>query len=126
MNSLHILHKARLLGLLYADPTGITLLQKPEKIFLFHPNLYYTLSRKAFDTGSLRETFFYNQVQANHRITYPKDYDFLVDDRFLFEIGGKNKKVKPDIGTETFWIVKDNIEYGYKNQIPLWLFGFLY
>lgn len=126
MNSLHILHKARLLGLLYADPTGITLLQKPEKIFLFHPNLYYTLSRQAFDTGSLRETFFYNQVQTKHGITYPKEYDFLVDDHLLFEIGGKNKKVKSVMGEHKVWIVKDNIEYGYRNQLPLWLFGFLY
>jgi len=126
MNSLHILHKARLLGLLYADPTGATLLQKPEKIFLFHPNLYFTLSRQAFDTGSLRETFFYNQLQAKNEIAYPKQYDFLVDGQYLFEIGGKNKKIPQGDGRQTVWVAKDNIEYGYKNQVPLWLFGFLY
>ncbi len=126
MNSLHILHKSRLLGLLYADPAGSTLLQKPDKVFLFHPNLYYTLSRQDINTGSLRETFFYNQLQAKYQIAYPSHHDFLVDGQYLFEIGGKNKKIIPDTGQQNIWIAKDNIEYGFQNQIPLWLFGFLY
>lgn len=126
MNSLHILNKARLLGLMYADPVGVTLLQKPDKVFLFHPNLYYALSRQDTDVGSLRETFFYNQLQAKYEIAYPSHHDFLVDGQYLFEIGGKNKKMVREDEQQNAWVAKDNIEYGYKNQVPLWLFGFLY
>ncbi|MDX9943072.1 MAG: AAA family ATPase [Bacteroidales bacterium] len=125
-NSLQILSKAQLIGLLYADPRGVSLLQKPDKIFLHHPNLYYAIAREGFDRGSLRETFFYNQVGAKHQLAYPKTADFLVDRKFLFEIGGKNKKTDHAAETEGTWLVKDDIEYGYKNQIPLWLMGFLY
>ena len=125
-NSLQILSKAQLIGLLYADPRGVSLLQKPDKIFLHHPNLYYAIAREGFDRGSLRETFFYNQVGAKHQLAYPKTADFLVDRKFLFEIGGKNKKTDHAAETEGTWLVKDDIEYCYKNQIPLWLMGFLY
>ena len=132
MNSLHILNRARLLGLLYADPGGVSLLQKPDKIFLYHPNLYFTLAREGFDQGALRETFFYNQLAGKHQLTNPAFADFLVDNKYYFEIGGKNKKVKHAgqtsemVKAKSFWVAKDNIEYGYKNQIPLWLLGFLY
>ena len=71
------------------------------------------------------EPFFLNQLAENHSITYPDKGDFIIDDKYLFEIGGKNKTKKQIAGIKNAYIVADNIEHG-ASQIPLWLFGFLY
>ena len=78
------------------------------------------------NTGTVRETFFLNQLSAQHRVYYPKTADFLVDNKYTFEIGGKNKGKKQIAGIDKAFVVKDDIEYGYGNIIPLWLYGFLY
>ena len=120
------LSDAKLINTIYANSKGISLLQKPDKIFLENSNLALAFAGISSNEGNLRETFFLNQLSQNHEVNYPKKGDFLIDDKYLFEIGGKDKSNKQIMGITNAFIAADNIEYGYKNKIPLWLFGFLY
>jgi hypothetical protein len=115
-----------LLNRLFAGSAGISLLQKPDKLYLENTNLSFAISGDNSNTGNVRETFFFNQIIQGHTITYPKKGDFFVDNKYIFEIGGKNKTFKQIKGMENAYIVADDIEYGFGNKIPLWLFGFLY
>jgi predicted AAA+ superfamily ATPase len=123
---LHWLQRADLLLLLTSDTYGIAKMNKPEKVYLNNPNLIFALSENNANSGTIRETFFYNQVNVKHKISYPKKADFMVDNKYIFEIGGKNKTQKQIAGMKNAFIVADNIEYAYKNTIPVWMFGFLY
>ena len=78
------------------------------------------------DIGTIRESFFVNQVDKNYKIEYSKIGDFLLDNRYIVEIGGKNKSFKQIKDMENSFVVADDIEVGFGNKIPLWLFGFLY
>ncbi len=120
------LSDAEILTRLLKDSFGISLLQKPEKIFLSNTNYMYAFMNTQPNIGNLRETFFLNQLTQNHSVTYPEKGDFLIDNKYLFEIGGKDKSNKQIQGIENAFIAADNIEFGYGNRIPLWLFGFLY
>ena len=120
------MNDALLINLLYKDSKGISRLTKPEKIYLYHPNLMLAIMGSPVNTGNVRETFFYNQVSINHQVNYTENGDFLVDNRFVFEVGGKNKTRKQITGKKDSYLVLDNIETGYRKEIPLWLFGFLY
>lgn len=123
---IHYLEKARLINALSAAGKSTSILQKPDKIFLENPNLHNALSENA-DKGSLREGFFLNQVRnTGHNISLPTSGDFLVDDLYTFEIGGKNKTTQQISEVENAFIVADDIEAGIKNKMPLWLYGFLY
>ncbi len=119
-----LLGKARILNLLSRRGKGISRLQKPDKIYLENTNFSFALKDQP-DQGNLRETIFLNQMtNAGHQLFYPgKSPDFITNDGIAFEIGGKNKKGNPS--PEVFTI-KDNIESGFGQTIPLWLFGFLY
>ncbi|MCF6185754.1 MAG: AAA family ATPase, partial [Bacteroidales bacterium] len=123
---LYYLDKAQIIQWLGSDATGINYMNKPDKIFLGNTNISYALSGDKSDKGNLRETFFLNQLSVNHIVTYPKEGDFLVDEKYLFEIGGKNKNNKQIKDIKNAFIAADDIEYGFKNKIPLWLFGFMY
>lgn len=123
---LHYMSDALLINLLYSDSKGISRLTKPEKIYLHHPNLMVSLLSDARNIGTLRETFFYNQLSVNHKVNYSTDADFIVDNHYIFEIGGKNKTQKQIKGINDSFLAIDGIESGYQNEIPLWLFGFLY
>ena len=117
------------LGLTYhllKEARGSVRLQKPAKIYLENTNLMYVLSSFSANRGNVRETFFANQVGYKHKISYHEKTDFLVDNTYAFEIGGKDKSKKQITGIENAYIVSDEIEYGYQNKIPIWLFGFLY
>ncbi|RUA06752.1 MAG: AAA family ATPase [Flavobacteriia bacterium] len=116
----------KLLNKLYANSNGIGLLQKPDKLFLENTNISFALTNNTPDIGNIRETFFLNQLSVNHNVTYPKVGDFMVDDKYLFEVGGKSKTQKQIAGIENAFIAADDIEYGFRNKIPLWLFGFMY
>jgi len=76
--------------------------------------------------GTVRETFFVNQLSAIHSVEYAEKGDFLVNRLLTFEIGGKNKNTKQIKKVHNSFIAADDIEFGYENKIPLWLFGFLY
>lgn len=123
---LFYLDKAQIIQWLGSDAYGINYFNKPDKIFLGNTNIAYAFSDNNANTGNIRETFFLNQLSQNHKVTYPKQGDFLVDEKYLFEIGGKNKTNKQIAGLKNSYIAADDIEYGYENKIPLWLFGFLY
>jgi predicted AAA+ superfamily ATPase len=115
---------------LYKLARGTNALQKPDKIYLENTNLMYLFTGNTTTTGNVRETFLMNQLKESHEIKYPETGDFLVDDQYLIEVGGKNKTSKQlqqnKVQAENCFIAADNIEYGYGNKIPLWLFGFLY
>jgi predicted AAA+ superfamily ATPase len=111
---------------LHKDISGINRLQKPEKIYLENTNLAYTLAENNTEIGNMRETFFLNQLSYNHIVEYPNNGDFWVDKKYMFEIGGKSKSGKQIKNTDNAYIAADNIEYGFDNKIPLWLFGMLY
>ena len=112
--------------MLHKDSFGVSLLQKPEKIFLENTNYIFAIKNSVENKGNIRETFFLNQLTEKHQVTYPEKGDFFVNNKFLFEIGGENKSRKQIYTQENSFIVSDNIEIGYKDKIPLWLFGFLY
>ena len=78
------------------------------------------------DKGNERESFFFSQLKVNHDATYPKSGDFLIDDKYLFEIGGKGKSFDQIADIQDSFLAVDDTEVGYGNRIPLWLFGFLY
>ena len=98
-------------------------LEKPEKIYLDNTNL---LNIAEFKIGTVRETFFLNALNQNYDVTYPAKGDFLVESKFLFEVGGRNKSFSQIKDIENSFIAFDDVEIGYGNKIPLWLFGFLY
>jgi predicted AAA+ superfamily ATPase len=123
---LYYLEKAELISLLKSAAKANKKFHKPEKIYLNNPNLFAVLSPEKTETGTLRESFFMNQVGHLHSLNYPKSADFKADDKYTFEIGGKNKTKKQIRGTENAFIAKDDIETGHANSIPLWIFGFLY
>ncbi len=123
---LNALRDSRLTMNLHKSGNGINLLQKPDKIFLENPNMMAALSENNSDLGNMRETFFANQVGFKHRVDISERSDFLVGGRFTFEIGGKNKDSKQIEGISDAFIAADNMEYGFGNKIPLWMFGFLY
>ncbi|MEA1785514.1 AAA family ATPase [Arenibacter sp. GZD96] len=122
---LHFLEQAQLIKLLY--PSGISLagLQKPEKIYLDNTNLVFALAGSKPNAGNLRETFFISQVLVRHRVAYPKQGDFLVEDTHTFEVGGKDKSNKQIKDVHNAFVVADNVEFPV-GKLPLWLFGFLY
>ncbi|HCA43754.1 MAG TPA: AAA family ATPase [Bacteroidetes bacterium] len=101
-------------------------LQKPGKIFLENTNLSYALTEKP-DTGNLRETFFLNQIKNSKLKIYSHtSADFMINDDLFFEIGRKNKDTGQIKNLKNSYLVLDGIETGFKNRIPLYLFGFLY
>ena len=126
MNFLQHLEKSHTILLLKQKATGMRQMVKPEKIYLQNTNYTFALSRNNPETGNLRETFFFNQLQQNHKISYTEKTDFCVDDQYYFEIGGKNKKSKQIQGLKNSYLALDGITTGFRDDIPLWLFGFLY
>ncbi len=123
---INYLNDANVFNVLKKDSFGLSLLQKPEKIYLENTNYMHAIIPQSPDKGNLRETFFMNQLSENHQLTYSDKADFTLDDQFTFEIGGKKKNTKQIEGLEHAFIAADDIEFGYENKIPLWLFGFLY
>jgi predicted AAA+ superfamily ATPase len=123
---LHYLQETHLTKHLYKDSFGISKLQKPDKIFLENTNLAYVLAESHANLGNLRESFFFNQLSYRHTVEYPEKGDFLVDKKYIFEIGGKSKTNRQINTAENAYVAADNIEYGHEHKVPLWMFGFLY
>lgn len=119
------LEKAGLIGQLRDATGGIRSLGKVEKIYLNNAALAYQLSGGNPDVGSLRETFFYSQLRVVSEVLSSPISDFSVDD-ITFEVGGRKKGQKQIEGTGQGYIVKDDINSGYGNIIPLWMFGLTY
>ncbi len=109
--------------LMKSSSKGLKQLEKPEKIYLDNTNL---LNIAESEIGTARETFFLNTLSQNYDVTYPVKGDFLVENKFLFEVGGRNKSFSQIKDIENSFIAYDDVEIGHGNKIPLWLFGFLY
>ena len=120
------LERAGLVNELYKQTKGIGALTKPEKLYLNNTNLMYALAKDSVDIGNLRETFFINQFKHLATIHLAEQADFLIDGKYTFEVGGKNKTQVQIQGKNNAFIAKDNIEIGFGNVIPVWLFGFMY
>lgn len=125
MKMLYALHRAGLLMLLTDNTKSLKSLGRPEKIFLNNTNLMYALGAN-IEIGTIRETFFLNQLRQQFPVSYPVKGDFLVDRQYLFEVGGANKTFEQIKDEPQSFLAVDNTETGYKNRIPLWLFGMLY
>lgn len=131
---LEMLQDARLLSLVRAQGRGYEVLTKPEKILLENSNLMYAIADEV-NTGTLRELFFVNQIRnagsmhpelIENSVEVSGRGDFVVKGQYTFEIGGKGKGFKQINGVKNAYVVSDDIELGFKNKLPLWLFGFLY
>ncbi|MEA3373970.1 MAG: AAA family ATPase [Campylobacterota bacterium] len=121
----YYLQKANLIEIIGGNFKNKKLLNKPDKIYLENINLYNVLCSNK-NSGSLRESFFVSQVKQSHDVRYSNVGDFIVNDRYVFEVGGRNKGFEQIKNIPDSFVVADNIEIGFKNKIPLWLFGFLY
>lgn len=119
------LEKAGIIGQLRSDASGVKLLGKVEKVYLNNTNLAYALSRITPDIGNIRETFFFSIMKITKDVVMSSVSDFNIDG-YTFEVGGKNKKKKQIVGLDKAYVVKDDIEYGYANVLPLWTFGMTY
>ena len=119
------LDKADLINILRDDVEGYKLLGKVNKIYLNNPNLAYALSDDEPNIGNIRETIFLAWLRATHKVTASSVSDFKVG-KYTFEVGGKKKGQHQIKDIEHAYVVKDDIEYGHLNEIPLWAFGLLY
>jgi predicted AAA+ superfamily ATPase len=121
-----LLDEAQIISLVRSDSKGNKLLQKPEKILMGDSNLIYALGLNNDDIGTIRESFFYDQLSVVGEITYSSVADFMVDNKYLFEVGGKNKGNKQIKNQANAYLAADDIEIGFANKIPIWLFGLMY
>lgn len=126
INAIKLLNRADLVLELYKPTKGVGALTKPEKLYLNNTNLIYALARQQAEVGTLRETFFANQMKHLHEIHLAEKGDFIINKKYTFEIGGKNKDIKQIRGIKNSFVVRDDIQVGGLNSIPLYLFGFMY
>ena len=126
INGLKLLNRADLIMELYTPTKGIGALTKPEKLYLNNTNLIFALAKEQASVGTLRETFFANQMKHIHEIHLAEKGDFIINKKYTFEIGGKNKLTKQIKGINDSFLVRDDLEIGTLNIIPLYLFGFMY
>jgi len=122
---LGILQAAGLLRILGAKSSGVSIISKPEKLYLDNTNLF-SIFCDSPKKGTIRETFFASSLSYGHSLNYPKSGDFIVDEKYTFEVGGKDKSFKQLKDIKDGYVVSDGIEVGVDDKIPLWLFGFLY
>lgn len=118
-------NKLQLIRLLYPDGNSVSTLQKPEKIFLDNTNLAFALATNTTNKGNLRETFFAAQLALDHKISLPKQGDFMIDNQYIFEIGGKGKTNKQVKNIENSFVVVDDEDFPV-SKIPLWVLGMGY
>jgi len=124
---LQYLEKAELIATLSHGGLGLKALRKPDKLYLNNPNLMYALSSvREVNIGAMREVFFINALRIASNVGLAKIGDFIVDKKFIFEVGGPNKSAEQIQNKENAYLALDGIEQGVKNTIPLWMFGFFY
>jgi len=118
------LKRGKIFNLLRNKTKGDTILTKPEKLYLANTNLHFAYCNNS-EVGTIREVFFMSMFD-DARLQIATKGDFIVDDKYTIEVGGKNKKFKQIKDIPNSYVIADDIEIGSKNKIPLWLFGFLY
>lgn len=121
----HLLQRAGLTTMLYSSKTGLNQLTKPEKLYVENTNLLYAMTPQA-NVGTVRETFFSNQLKHAHSLTFSGEGVFLVDATITFEVGGKGKNFDQIKDLPDSFLAVDDTEIGFGNRIPLWTFGLLY
>lgn len=121
----HLLQRAGLLILLYNKQKNLGQLGKPEKLYMENPNLLYAMSANA-EIGTVRDTFFVNQLKASHKLAFTGEGDFKIDENYTFEVGGRGKTFDQIKDMPNSYLAVDDIEIGTSHRIPLWLFGLLY
>lgn len=119
------LEKAGMIAQLRTSAHGIGALGKVDKVYLDNTNILFNLSDGREDIGTVRETFFFNQMRVGHEVLTPPVSDFLIEGK-TFEVGGKNKGFDQLVGAADGYVVADGIEYGHGRTIPLWAFGLSY
>jgi predicted AAA+ superfamily ATPase len=119
------MEEAGMVSQLRGNTEGIRSLGKVDKVYLDNTNLIYNLADENQNIGNVRETFFLNQLSVNHNVTSSLLGDFKIDS-MDFEVGEKNKGLKQIKNAEKGFLVKDDIEKGFLNTIPLWHFGLMY
>ncbi|MCB5294964.1 MAG: AAA family ATPase [Candidatus Cloacimonetes bacterium] len=119
------MEKAGLIGQLRNKTSGIRGLGKVDKVYLDNTNIIFNLVGDKSNAGNLRETFFFNQMRVRNKVISSKIADFIID-KYTFEVGGKNKQQNQIEKDGKSFVVKDDIEFGYLNVIPLWAFGLNY
>lgn len=119
------MEKAGLIGQLRNETSGIGGLGKIDKVYLDNTNIIFNLVGDKSNVGNIRETFFFNQMRVKNEIISSNKADFVIDN-YTFEVGGKNKLQNQIEKDGKSFVVKDDIEYGYLNVIPLWAFGLNY
>lgn len=122
---LSYLADGQMLLLIDENTKGLGKVQKAAKIYLNNTNLLFAYCGSC-EIGTVRETFFANQVSHKYKLHIPKRGDFMVDKKYIVEVGGKNKSFEQIKDLENSFVAADDIEIGSGNKIPLWLFGFLY
>ena len=121
------LGKAKLIQLLYSDVKSVKRMQKPDKIFMENTNLLYAWATEPVQIGTARETFVVNQLAANHTVEYRKSNgDFLVDGKYVFEVGGENKDFTQIADIPNSYILSDDLETAIGKKLPIWAVGFGY
>lgn len=126
LKTLKYLEEALLITMAHKPNNGIGILSKPDKLYLHNTNLLFAIGKQNSNIGNIRETFFINQLLQNNRVNISNKADFLINDKFTFEIGGRNKNKKQIKDITNSYIVRDDIETGIGDVIPLWLFGMMY
>ncbi len=122
---IYYLNRGKVLKSIKSVSKGDGIFVKPEKLYLSNTNLNYAYCSNS-DIGTIRESFFVNQLSLKHNVNYSKIGDFLIDNHYIIEVGGKNKSFNQIKDIKNSFVVSDDIEIGFENKIPLWLFGFLY
>ena len=125
LRMLYALDRSQILMLLTSKAKNYRFLYKPDKIFLGNPNLMHVLCPNVHK-GNERETYFCSQLSVLHDVKHPLKGDFLVDDRYLFEVGGRRKSFEQIADVPDSFLAVDETEVGHGNRIPLWMFGFTY
>jgi len=122
---LHHLDKGGLLNIIGSSKKGLTKLSKPEKLYLNNTNIFYTFASES-KIGTIRETFFVSQLKHVHNIEVSSQGDFVVDNKYTFEVGGESKSFKQIKDIDNSYLVIDTNSTENRYKIPLYLFGFLY
>lgn len=123
---LDYLFKCNIIYLLKGENKKDNILTKPDKIYLNDTNYAYAIVGGNTNLGNLRETFFANQLSKVHEVCTPKFGDFIVDNKYVFEVGGPSKTFDQISGLPNSYLVVDTPTSAGENKVPLWLFGFLY
>ena len=122
---LEYLEKAELVSVLRMKANGDAILRKMDKLYLHNPNMSYVLSGEKPNDGNSRETIFLCWTKHLYDTLESPISDFEIAGK-TFEVGGRKKGKKQIQDATEGYVVKDNIEYVFDNQVPLWMFGFSY